>query len=119
MNTYTEDALIEQPAITLFQQLGWEYLNCYHERFGDPLDPIRSTLGRETSQEVVLVRSVRRAISGLNPGRADEAREAAIEQVTRDRSALGPAYANRELYALIKDGVQVTVRDPDGQQSVQ
>ncbi len=29
MNTYTEDALIEQTAIALFQPPGWEYLNCY------------------------------------------------------------------------------------------
>jgi type I restriction enzyme R subunit len=57
MNTYTEDALVEQPAIALFQELGWQYLNCYYERFGPD-----GTLGRETSQEVVLVPRLRDAL---------------------------------------------------------
>lgn len=82
MNTYTEDPLIEQPATALFQQLGWEHINCYHERFGDPSDPTHSTLGCETPQEFVLVRRLRDAITSLNPGLTLEAREAAIEQIT-------------------------------------
>ena len=32
--TYTEDALVEQPAIQLFEDLEWETLNCFDERFG-------------------------------------------------------------------------------------
>ena len=32
--TYTEDALIEQPAIKLFEDLGWDMLNCWDEDFG-------------------------------------------------------------------------------------
>ncbi|HKP53543.1 MAG TPA: type I restriction endonuclease subunit R [Chloroflexia bacterium] len=119
MNTYTEDALIEQPTIALFQQLGWQYMNCYHERFGDSSDPTRSTLGRETPHEVVLVRRLRDALNRLNPGMPPEAIEAAITELSRDRSALGSAYANRELYALLKDGVKVTVHDAESRPSVQ
>lgn len=33
--TYTEDALIEQPAINLFAELGWQTLDCYAESFGE------------------------------------------------------------------------------------
>ena len=32
--TYTEDALIEQPAIALFSEMGWEVLNCFDEERG-------------------------------------------------------------------------------------
>ena len=28
---YTEDALVEQPAIALLDELGWETVNAYHE----------------------------------------------------------------------------------------
>jgi type I restriction enzyme R subunit len=28
---YSEDALIEQPGIALFDELGWEAANCFHE----------------------------------------------------------------------------------------
>lgn len=116
LHTYTEDALIEQPAIHLFKQLGWEHLNCFHEKFGTGPD---STLGRETPHEVVLVRRMRAALRKLNPGRSQEAIEAALEQITRARSALSPAHANREIYRLLKDGVKVNTRDHEGRESTQ
>jgi predicted transcriptional regulator len=46
---YTEDALIEQPAIALLAALGWQTVNAYHE-----FDHGASILGRETKDEVVL-----------------------------------------------------------------
>jgi type I restriction enzyme R subunit len=55
---YSEDELIEQPAIALFGELGWETADCYHEfeqAGGSPL-------GRETAAEVVLVRRLRAAL---------------------------------------------------------
>ncbi len=113
---YTEDALIEQPAIALFSELGWETTDLFHEKFGP--EGV-GTEGRETPHEVVLVLRLRAALRRLNPGLPLEALEGAIQELTRDRSALGPAYANREFYALIKDGVKVTVRDEDGREAVQ
>ena len=47
---FSEDALVEQPAIALFAGLGWETENCFYEKFGE-----NSTYGRETSSEVVLL----------------------------------------------------------------
>ncbi len=38
---YTEDALVERPAISLLADLGWETVNAYHE-----FDHGASTLGR-------------------------------------------------------------------------
>ena len=55
-----------------------------------PPTPLAPTLGHETPHEVMLVRRLRDAITSLNPGLTPEAREAAIEQITRDRSALDP-----------------------------
>ena len=34
-NPYSEDTLVERPAIALFGQLGWETANCFDEVFGD------------------------------------------------------------------------------------
>jgi type I restriction enzyme, R subunit len=48
---YSENALVEQPAIALFEELGYETANCFYERVG----PDNPTLGRETTAEVVLV----------------------------------------------------------------
>ena len=35
MKDYSELLLVEKPAIELFQTLGWEALDCYHETFGE------------------------------------------------------------------------------------
>ena len=59
---YTEDALIERPAIELLASLGWKPFNAYGE-FGHGA----STLGRETWAEVILVARLRPALERLKP----------------------------------------------------
>lgn len=49
-HAYTEDQLVEQPAIGLFVALGWQTVLTMEETFGPG-----STMGRETMGEVVLV----------------------------------------------------------------
>jgi hypothetical protein len=38
MSDFTEKGLIEQPAIELFQSLGYDYLDCFHETFDKTRD---------------------------------------------------------------------------------
>jgi type I restriction enzyme, R subunit len=106
---YSEDALIEQPAIELFQELGWQTANCFYEVCGGS----RSTLGRETRSEVALTRRLRRALEDLNPDMPAETISTAVEELTRDRSAMSPAAANRDIYNLLREGVRVTIRTGD------
>ena len=101
---YSESALVEQPAIELFGELGWETADCFHE-----FDSGRSALGRETPGEVVLIPRLRAALEKLNPGLPAEAVGLAIEELTRDRSVMSMAAANREVYQLLKDGVKVNI----------
>src|SRR6266478_9980495 len=100
-NPDSEDAAIEQPTIALFAELGWKPLNCYHENFG-PL----SLLGRETMADVVLPHRLKAAIEKLNFGVSPIAVEIAIQELTKDRSAMSPARANQAVYKLLKDGVK-------------
>ena len=106
---YSEDALIERPTIALFNKLKWETVNCFYETFGT-----NGTLGRETTNEVVLVRRLKAAIEKLNSGLPPEAVAQAIEELTRDRSVMSTAQANREVYKLLKDGIKVTVQGREG-----
>lgn len=106
MNPYTEDHLVEQPAMELLQSIGWEIKNCYEEVFGK-----EGTLGRETTSEVVLTRYLRVAIKGLNQHIPLDAIDIAVDEITRDRSSLSPLKANQEIYQLLKDGVPVTYQD--------
>jgi type I restriction enzyme, R subunit len=103
---YSEDELVEQPAIGLFESLGWQTMSAMEEVFGPS-----STLGRETSGDVVLIPRLRAALERLNPQLPSAAIASAVDELTRDRSAMTLAGANREVCGLLKDGAKVTVLD--------
>src|SRR5580693_8480571 len=105
-HAYTEDQLVEQPAIGLFAELGWQTVSALEEIFG-----ISGTLSRDTKGDVILVPRLRAALERLNPGLLPEAISIAIDELTRDRSAMSLAAANREVYFLLKDGVTVSLPD--------
>ena len=110
MNLYSEDELIEQPAIDLLAEIGWETLNCYGE-----FDQGDSPLGRQTKSEVVLIRRLQAALARLNPDATPEAITKAIEELTRSRALMSGVEANREIYVLLKDDVKVTTSNPNGE----
>lgn len=107
-HAYSEDLLIEQPAISLFDQLGWDVVLAREEIFGQ-----NGTLGREASGEVVLTGRLRRALEKLNSALPSAAITSAVDHLLRDRSAMTTAAANRDIYTLLKEGVQVSVPDPE------
>ena len=106
---YSEDTLVEQPAIALFESLGWETGNLYAEWTGSS-----SSEGRQTQQDVVLEGRLRAALSKLNPDLPSEAINLVVEELARDRSKLLPVNANHEVHRLLKDGVPVPVTDEQG-----
>ncbi len=105
-HAYSEDQLVEQPAVGLFAELGWQTLSAQDERFG-----ANGTLGRETRGEVVLLGRLRAALVRFNPDLPPEAINKAIDELTRDRSAMSLEAANREVYRLLKEGLTVSVPD--------
>ncbi|MEO8224319.1 MAG: type I restriction endonuclease, partial [Gammaproteobacteria bacterium] len=109
-HAYTEDQLVEQPAIALFADLGWATVSAMDETFGPA-----GTLARETKGDVVLVARLRAALERLNPALPAEAVAAAVtaavDELTRDRSAMSLEAANREVYRLLKDGIRVSLPD--------
>ncbi len=110
-HAYSEDQLVEQPAIGLFAELGWQVAGppASAGSAGEARDA--GLLGRESRSEVVLVPRLRAALEKLNPTLPPEAIAAAIDELTRDRSAMLLEQANREVYSLLKNGVKVSVAD--------
>ncbi|REJ78756.1 MAG: type I restriction endonuclease subunit R [Acidobacteria bacterium] len=106
---YSEDALIEQPAIELLKSLGWDHTNLYSETFGES-----GSEKRQSRKEVILKHRLRTSLKFLNPELPSEAIELAIEELTQDRSALIPVNANHDFYKLLKGGVKVTIKDESG-----
>ena len=113
MNSYSEDELIEQPAIALLEEMGWETLNCYSE-FDQGISP----LDRKTKSEVILTDRLQAALQRLNLNATQDAITEAIEELTRSRSLMSSIEANREIYTFLRDGVPITRTDPKGETEV-
>lgn len=110
-HAYTEDQLVEQPAIALFAELGWSTVDATDETFGP-----EGLLGRETKGQVVLERQLRQSLQRLNPEIEAAGLHRAVDELVRDRSGMTLEAANRELYGLIKEGIVVSLPDPKGGQ---
>lgn len=108
---YGEDAAVEQPAIQLFGDLGWETVNLYHEWASG-----KSTEGRESEKQVVMEGRLRTALERLNPELPATAINQVVEEITLDRARMVPVNANHELWRLLRDGVKVKVANPRGGQ---
>ena len=106
-HAYTEDQLVEEPAIKLFAALGWQTASAMEEVFGPA-----GTLGRETPGEVILLPRLLAALKKLNPTLPTEAITAAADELARDRSTMSLVAANQEVYSLLKDGVKVSISEP-------
>ena len=113
---YSEDTLVQQTtAEYLEQQLGWESVYAYNtETFGP-----EGTLGRRDDREVVLTRYLYLKLMELNPGLPDEAYQETVRQITATTAVQTLLATNREKYGLIKDGVQVTFRNDEGERERQ
>jgi type I restriction enzyme, R subunit len=109
---YTEDHQVEQPAIELFSDLGWETVNAYQEELATSESD--GTLGRETRDEVVLKSFLSEKLKAFNPDVPAEQIEEVIKLLSRDRSSMHPVRANKEIFDAIRDGVDVEFRGRDG-----
>ncbi len=107
---YSEEHLVEQPAIGLFAELGWEVAGP-PPGAGAAEQRDAGLLGRETNSEVVLAPRLQAVLTRLNPSLPPEAISTAVGEISRDRSAMLLEQANREVYLLLKEGVKVSVPD--------
>lgn len=107
-HAFSEEALVEQSAVEVLTALRWPTLSAKEEQLGPS-----GTLGRESLREVVLLARLRKALQDLNPPPVPPAAiDLAVDELTRDRVAMGPASANREVHRLLLDGVKVSLKDP-------
>lgn len=98
----TEDKLVEQPALRLLADLGWDVGSGFNETLGPA-----GTLGRDSQADIVLTHRLRDALRTINPGVPDKAIESAIERLTENRFAMDRVRANREVHRLLRDGTKV------------
>ena len=108
---YSENILVQEAAGNLLRdELGWEVVYAYNrEVLGES-----GTLGRKDYKEILLTRYIRAALERLNPWITPSQIDEAIGTLRQRLSTSSLLQINEEKYFLLRDGVPVTVRRPDG-----
>ncbi len=109
---YSEDSLQEWTAQKL-QEMGWRSLLAFDsETFGED-----GTLGRTSTQEVLLRPALRNALKKLNPWITDEQVRVALATLASHSATATLMTTNEEKYDLICNGVDVPTKDANGNRS--
>ena len=108
---YSENVLVQDSAATLLHdELGWGVVYAYNQ---ETLGP-NGTLGRKDYREIVLWRSVRKALQKLNPWMNEAQIQEACDALDGHLASDSLLQTNEKKYGLIRDGVPVTVKKPGG-----
>ena len=109
---YSENILVQESAGNLLRdELGWDVQFAYNtEVLGRD-----GTFGRESYKEILLLRYFCEALKKLNPW-INESQITEAQKVLESRlSTSSLLQVNEEKYFLIRDGIPVTVKKPNGQ----
>lgn len=112
---YSENILVQEAAGHLLQnELGWEVCFAYNtEVLGE-----NGTFGRTSYKEILLIRYFRAALQTLNPWITPTQIDEAQQKMKSTLSTASLMQINEEKYALIRDGIPVTVRKPGGRTEI-
>ena len=112
---YSENILVQESAGNLLRdELGWDVIFAYNrEKLG-----VNGTLGRKEYKEILLARYFRAALKKLNPWITDDQLIEAQTVFEDHLSTASLMQINEEKYALIRDGIPVTVRRPGGKTEI-
>ena len=109
---YSENILVQKSAGDLLRdELGWDVQFAYNtEVLGK-----NGTFGRTSYHEILLTRYFQNALRRLNPWMTDSQLFEAQKTLENRLSTASLLQVNEEKYFLIRDGVPVTVKKPNGQ----
>lgn len=104
---YLNESHIELADINFFvDKLGYTHINAGEKQL----------LGRSSLKEVVLKDKLRDRLIKLNKHLPKASIDYAISEITKSRATLLPVIANKEVYELIKNGVQVSYKSEEGRE---
>ncbi|WP_159783667.1 type I restriction endonuclease subunit R [Sodalinema gerasimenkoae] len=112
---YSEDILVQKTTAKKLHTLGWTPIFAYnHENFGAD-----SLLGRTNDRDILLKRSLRKALTRLNSGHPESAYEDAIAQLQQASVTKTARQHNQDKYELIRDGISVKYTDESDRPTTQ
>lgn len=108
---YSENVLVQDSAAALMHdELGWDVVFAYNQEvLGE-----NGTLGRKDYHEIVLWRYFDKALKKLNPWITDAQITEARQTFSSYLSSASLLQINEEKYFMIRDGIPVTVKKPNG-----
>lgn len=108
---YSENVLVQDSAAALMHdELGWDVVFAYNQEvLGE-----NGTLGRKDYHEIVLWRYFDKALKKLNPWINDTQVNEAHQTLSSYLSSASLLQINEEKYFMIRDGIPVTVKKPNG-----
>ena len=109
---YSENFLVQESAGNLLHnELGWDVQTAYNtEVLGQ-----NGTFGRESYKDILLLRYFHEALKKLNPWITDDQVSEAQKVLENRLSTSSLLQVNEEKYFLLRDGIPVTIKKPDGQ----
>lgn len=109
---YSENILVQESAGNLLRdELGWDVQFAYNtEVLGK-----NGTFGRESYKDILLYRYFKEALKKYNPWINENQIVEAKEILEKRLSTASLLQVNEEKYFLIRDGIPVTVKKPNGQ----
>lgn len=109
---YSENILVQESAGNLLHnELGWDVQFAYNtEILGK-----NGTFGRESYNEILLKRYFGQALKKLNPWITENQISEAQKVLENRLSTASLLQTNEEKYFLIRDGIPITVKKPNGQ----
>jgi|JI9StandDraft_1071089.scaffolds.fasta_scaffold04900_3 type I restriction enzyme R subunit len=109
---YLNESHIEEADIQFFvNELKYTHVNA-----GGRTGRDQSLIGRSSLKEVVLKDKLKNALVKLNKHLPESCIDYAISEVTKSRATLTAVMANKEVYELIKSGVQVSYKNKQGRE---
>lgn len=108
---YSENILVQKSAGDLLRdELGWDVQFAYNtEVLGK-----NGTFGRTSYHEILLTRYFQNALRRLNPWMTDSQLSEAQKTLESRLSTASLLQVNEEKYFLLRDGIPVTVKKPNG-----
>lgn len=108
---YSENILVQESAGHLFEELGWKVEFAYNkEILGE-----NGSFGRKSYKDILLVRYFKKALKNLNPWMTPALIEDVLKTFEQHLSTSSLMQINEEKYFMIRDGIPVTVKKPNGQ----
>ena len=109
-NIVTEDQIEKATVKLLTEKFNYRAVNC----FTQDADDLNDRSNRSDKQEVVFIDILKKYAVKLNSTIPEPVIDEAISRLTSHRYVMSPILANKEVYDLIRDGIEVHYENQDG-----